>query len=155
MAPPQTDVSQQRFDLSERVRKQEIFGFLEIGNDVLQAVPGEQAATLLASRRGRDSLDRTQTLPDGHVLRYQSNSPTYDEFFRWAEQILNRAIWQSRCQAAGITQTQLASIVQNVPLVVKGLAYRNKSTGVIEEGKDENGIASILIPGGLMALCSC
>ncbi|HEV8060025.1 MAG TPA: ABC transporter permease [Gemmataceae bacterium] len=149
---PQSDMSVQRFELSERVRKQEIFGFLEIGADVLKPSPAGPAGPILASRRGAESLNRTQLLPDGFVLRYQSNSPTYDEFYRWSEQVLNQAIWQSRCEAVGVSREKLAEIVQAVPLVVKGLAHRNPATGEIEEGKDENEIASILIPGGLMVL---
>jgi ABC-2 type transport system permease protein len=150
---PRSDVKQQRFDLSERVRKQEIFGFLEVGDDVMKPLPGGHVGPILGGRRSREAAEeRSKSLPDGNVLRYQSNSPTYDEFFRWAEQVLNRGIWEARCQAAGITTTQLAGIVQNVPLVVKGLASRNLATGEIEEGKDENEIASIMIPGGMMML---
>jgi ABC-2 type transport system permease protein len=149
---PQTDLSAQRFELSERVRKQEIFGFLEIGSDVLKPSPVGPSGPIFSGHRGAAALDRTQVLPDGFVLRYQSNSPTYDEFYRWSEQVLNQAIWQSRCEAAGISREKLAEIVKSVPLVVKGLSQRNKTTGEIEEGKDENEIASILIPGGLMAL---
>ena len=149
---PQSDASMQRFELSERVRKQEIFGFLEIGADVLKPSPAGPAGPILSSRKGGESLNRTQVLPDGFVLRYQSNSPTYDEFYRWSEQMLNQAIWQSRCESAGISREKLAEIVQNVPLVVKSLARRNPATGEIEEGRDENEIASILIPGGLMVL---
>lgn len=149
---PQKDISLQRFNLSERVRKQEIFGFLEIGDDVLKPSPAPPTGPIFASRRNADSLRRTPNLPDGFLLRYQSNSPTYDEFYRWAEQVLNQAIWQSRCETAGISREKLTEIVQPVPLVIKGLARRNPVTGEIEEGKDENEIASILIPGGLMAL---
>ena len=150
---PQSDVKQQRFDLSERVRKQEIFGFLEVGDDVTKPMADGHVGPVLGGRRTRELMEeRAKSLPDGNVLRYQSNSPTYDDFFRWAEQVLNQGIWEARCQEAGITSKQLAGIVQSVPLVVKGLATRNKQTGEIEEGKDENEIASILIPGGMMAL---
>jgi ABC-2 type transport system permease protein len=152
---PQLPFAPQRFDLSEQVRKQELFGFLEIGADVLQAGPAAGSApgsSEFSGRRGLDSLAHTQTLPDAVVLRYQSNSPTYDDFYHWAEHTLNQAIWQSRCEASGVSKEKLASIVQPVPLVVKGLSRRNPTTGEIEEGKDENQIASILMPGGLMIL---
>jgi ABC-2 type transport system permease protein len=150
---PQTDIKTQRFELSERVRNKDIFGFLEVGNDVMRPLPDGHVGPILGGRRSREAfLERNKSLPDGNVLRYQSNSPTYDEFFRWAEQVMNQGIWEERCQKAGITTQQLAGIVQSVPLVVKSLATRNKVTGEIEEGKDENEAASILIPGGLMAL---
>ncbi|CAN5161935.1 hypothetical protein BH10PLA2_BH10PLA2_26050 [soil metagenome] len=150
---PQSDVQQQRFELSERVRSKDIFGFLEVGDDVIKPLADGHVGPILGGRRSREAFqERNKTLPDGNVLRYQSNSPTYDEFFRWAEQVLNQGIWEERCQKAGITSKQLAGIVQSVPLVVKSLATRNKITGEIEEGKDENQAASILIPGGLMTL---
>jgi ABC-2 type transport system permease protein len=152
LVAPETDISGQRLALSERVRNQEIFGFLEIGADVLKPSPAAPSGPMFASRKKAELLSRVQTLPDGFVLRYQSNSPTYDEFYRWSEQVLNQAIWQVRCEAAGISRERLMEMVRTVPLVVKGLAHRNPATGEIEEGKDENELASILIPGGLMVL---
>ncbi len=55
-------IAEQRADLSERVRKGELFGFLEIGSDVLQ--PTSPA----------------DSLKESHAIRYQSNRPTKRKF---------------------------------------------------------------------------
>lgn len=149
---PSTPPATQRYDLSERVRHEDLFGFLEIGADVLESRPGKHQPGSEYRPRGLEKLGRGQAGPDNLVLRYQSSSPNYDDFYHWAEQVLNQAIWQSRCEAAGLSREKFAAIVEPVPLVVKGLSQRDPATGDIEEGKDENQVASILIPGGLMML---
>ena len=149
---PSADFNQQRFELSERVRKQNLFGFVEIGDQVAKDAPALAGPTPALFTKGLGALDRTQHLPDGYVLRYQSDSPTYDDFFRWAERVLNQAVWQNRCDEAGIPRDKLAAVVQPVPLVVKGLSHEDPDTGAITEGEDTNQIASTLMPAGLMML---
>lgn len=70
---------QQRFELAEQVRKQEIFGFVDIGANVLKSPVLDEkyltayAATLAASvgelGRERDKVQAAQ-LPDDLVIRY-------------------------------------------------------------------------------------
>jgi ABC-2 type transport system permease protein len=130
-------VNRQRYELSERVRKEELFGFLEVGADVLQ--PG-RASSAAAEQRG------------GQAVRYQTNHPTSDEFPRWAERVLNEVIQQRRCAEAGLARETVQAVLQRVPLQSKGLSKRNAQTGEIEEAPDENRLVSLLAPMGLMML---
>src|SRR6516162_2430621 len=58
-----------RLRLSQRVRDDEIWGFVEIGPDVLSPVlPGSSTPP-----------------PQGRYLRYQTNHPTYEEFPTWLQ----------------------------------------------------------------------
>jgi ABC-2 type transport system permease protein len=132
-APTPDAVARQRYDLSERVRRQEIFGFVEIGADVY--APAD------VNPKG-----------DDHAVRYQSNSPTYDAFYRWVQQVVNAAVQQERGARAGLKPAQLAALLRPVPLQTKGLSTRDPQTGAIVDGSDENPIASLLMPGGLMIL---
>ena len=130
----------QRFELSERVRRGELFGFLEIGAAVLDSPP------ITAASDGEDSAsDRSQ-------VRYQSNSPTYDDFRDWARPILQNAVQEARFRRARLDSETVRSALQPVPLVVKGLSEIDPETGAVAEGKDENPIVSILAPAALMIL---
>jgi ABC-2 type transport system permease protein len=137
-------VAQQRFDISERVRNGEIFGFLEIGSDVFETSPTEA--------NSNDTALTENAAADDAVLRYQSNSPTFDDFQRWARPILERAIQEVRFQRSSLESATVRAALQPVPLVVKGLSEKDQATGDIEEAKDENPIASVLAPAALMIL---
>jgi ABC-2 type transport system permease protein len=123
-------MKEQRLDLSERVRRREILGFLEIGPEVFQTAsePGaEQAA-----------------------IRYQSNSPTNQDFSQWADAVINEAVHNQRAAKLGVSPEQLKATLQPVPLLSKGLSKRN-ARGEIEDTPEDR-IASFLVPAGLMML---
>ena len=135
-------INQQRFELSERVRRGEIFGFLDIGANVYEF--GEAAPTA-AAPAAPPQLDQLQ-------IRYQSASPTYDDFQKWARPILEHAIQETRFQSAGLSSPVVRSVLTPVMLVTKGLSERAAETGEVQEAKDENPIAAVLAPAGLMLL---
>jgi ABC-2 type transport system permease protein len=135
-------VEQQRFELSERVRRGEIFAFLDIGPEVYEY--GEAAAAVAAPTAGAQ-LDRA-------LIRYQSASPTYDDFRDWARPILEHAIHEKRFQSAGLSSAVVRSTLAPVMLVSKGLSEKEAKTGEIREAKDENPVVAILGPAALMLL---
>jgi len=134
--PPPGDnpaaVNEQRLELSERARRGELVGFLEIGPSVA-AVPGSA------------STERP-------AVRYQTNNPTFEAFPRWAQQVLQQAIQERRAAALGLSPDRLQALVQPVPFLTKGLTARNPETGAIEDAPDENRLVSFLAPGGLLIL---
>jgi ABC-2 type transport system permease protein len=139
-----SEIDTQRFELSQRVRSGEIFGFLDIGARVFEhpsaisVTPGTAAAV-------DGQLDQS-------LIRYQSNSPTYDEFQNWARPILEHTIQEARFLTAGLSSSEVRAVLAPVPLVTKGLSEKDDSTGEIQEAEDQNPIASILVPGALMML---
>jgi ABC-2 type transport system permease protein len=143
--PEPGDIDQQRYDLSERVRKQELFGFLEI--DLLPPHPAAGADPPKSTEPGR------QVPPQGWVIAYYySNSPTYQESQRWAEDVINQTAREQRFHAvsAQLSGANLQALLQRVPLEIKGLIQRNTATGQIEGPRTEDPTASLLVPGGLM-----
>jgi ABC-2 type transport system permease protein len=124
----------QRWELSERVRKGELFGFLEIGPDVCRPAPPAPP----------------DSPPDERfALRYQSNSPTYTAFYTWAERVLNDAVQERRCAAAGQPRAAVRALVEPVPLITKGLT-RQGADGRPEDPKPEDRIAPMVVPAGVM-----
>jgi ABC-2 type transport system permease protein len=148
------DVAQQRFELSEKVRKGTLFAFVEIGSRVLE--PPASAPAVVPSARTRDADNPFSMTPsttdDRLAVRYQSNSPTYDAFRNFAGPVINLAIREARYTAAGLPADKVRAASQPVPVMNKGLTRRNSATGQLEEGRDENQIVSLLVPGGLLFL---
>jgi ABC-2 type transport system permease protein len=138
--PEATD--QQRYELSERVYHNEFFAFLEIGPDVFSFTP---------SLPGGAALDPRKTLSDRGVLRYQSNNPTYADFYRWAERVVNKEVHRRRCLRSGVPPDEIDPLLQPVPVLSKGLSKRT-AQGKIEDPPTESQIAHFLMPVGLIML---
>jgi len=125
-------VSSQRLELSDRVRNEQLAGFLDIGPDVgaTGGAPGDRAG-----------------------LRYQSDNVAaearFDAFPRWAERVINEAIRQQRIAAAGLTVGQVQAVLQPVPLVSQTLSRQNPATGAIEETAEGSVLARL---GSMMSL---
>ncbi len=147
---------QQRFELSERVRKGTLFGFVEIGSRVLDVPTTFPAPAVVPTHRMRNSDDlfaaSSSTAEDPLAIRYQSNSPAYETFRNFAGPVINLAIREARYAAQGLPADKVRAASQSVPLMNKGLTRRNAQTGQLEEGRDENPIISLLVPGGLLML---
>ena len=138
-------LDEQRFELSERVRRGELFGFLEVGGGVLQSEPAQSTAKSPESASG-DNVDGSRS------VRYQSNSPTYTDFRGWAEGILNDAVKEQRFRETGLPREVVQRVLTPVPVVVKGLTDRDADSGVVQEARDQNQAVAILTPAALMML---
>jgi ABC-2 type transport system permease protein len=149
-------IDQQRFDLSERVRKGTLFGFMEIGGRVFETADSAQASSggkqPPSSRVDDDEATSSPTRDDRFAIRYQSSSPNYDAFRNWASPVINKVVRDSRYAAEGLPADKVRAAVQRVPLSNKGLTQRNPATGQFDEARDENPIVSFLAPGGLLML---
>jgi ABC-2 type transport system permease protein len=132
----------QRHELSERVRKGKLFGFAEIGRDVLTPVPAPVGKTApLPKPKGTPGQGAGSEVPDEFALLYQSNSPTYDTFSRWLHGVVNEKVKDLRGRKAGLEPDKLKEVLQPVALNSRNL-----------EGKDENPVLALLMPGGLLIL---
>jgi ABC-2 type transport system permease protein len=136
-------IAKQRLELSERVRRNEIDGYLEVGANVLDG------PTDLASLAERDKLSDTK---DDRLIRYQSNRPTYDAFYQWADKVLNTGIREQRAAKAGLPPGKISLMILPVSLKSKGLTRLDSETGEIVDGPADNLIVSILVPGGLIIM---
>jgi ABC-2 type transport system permease protein len=125
----------QRFELSKRVREGELFGFFEIGGDVETPplVPG---------------IPHPE---DRNVVRYQTNSPTYDEFPVFLERAVNSLVKRDRCEDFHLNPLQVDQASMPVPLERKGLSEKN-ANGEIGEAADHNRLATLMVPFGFMMM---
>jgi ABC-2 type transport system permease protein len=126
-------INLQRYELSERVRAEKLFGFVEI--------LGEQARA-----EGRDA-------PTGTViLRYQSNRPIYETFAKLVAAALAKDLRDAHAQKAGLSAEGVNVFLQPVALESRGLSGRDAVTGAIIEGPEHNRVAAYLVPAGMMML---
>src|SRR6202035_5591641 len=114
-------LSQLRYDLSERVRKQDLFGFLEIGPDVGKL---QHDTAPLERDASRDDPEGAAGSADERSLRYQSNSATYDAFQIWAQGVLDKEVQRQRFETAHVdlSQDKLTALLRPVHLIAKGLS---------------------------------
>lgn len=84
---PGADVDALLLDLSERVRNEELFAFVEIGANVLNATATHTAAEF-------DAREET--------VRYFSNAPTYKNVRRWLAGVLADSVQRWRFDRSGL-----------------------------------------------------
>jgi ABC-2 type transport system permease protein len=126
---------EQRLQLSERVRTGELFGFLEIGPEVLDP-------------------DKGKTGKQDPVIRYQSNSPTNLDFPHLIEEPLLYAIQDLRIDEAHLpaARAKIHAIARPAKVGAMGLTRRNPASGQIEDNSIQSSIVPVMAPIGMMLL---
>jgi ABC-type Na+ efflux pump permease subunit len=122
-----TTVEELREQLSLRVKKGELYGFVEVGPDVFQ--PRSEGATNESS-----------------ALRYQSNRPPPREWEQLVEQVVTRAVQEERCRKANLKYPDVQNVMTTVVLDSKGLTTRDPATGVLRDGVEQNPLTAFIVP---------
>jgi ABC-2 type transport system permease protein len=137
IAPASGDdaINLQRFDLSERVRRGDLTGILEIGEKVPSAIVA----------------DAPRNLPDDEIVRYRTNTPAAMGFRDWAGKAIDRIVQRERLAKLSLSEAQVKTIQSKVAVESAGLA-RKDSTGKIVYSEAERDVVSFLIPFGLVFL---
>jgi ABC-2 type transport system permease protein len=138
--PPAADPKLQRLELSERVRHEQLFAFIEISPAVLQPTP--HAA--LHATNGKD--------PKNSPVSTYSNAGGFDELRRWLEESVNEGIRRARLAQIGVDQSRLSGVLEDVKVERFGLVSRNPKTGEIHEASKKNEVAEFAVPFGIMLL---
>jgi ABC-2 type transport system permease protein len=132
-------VERQRYELSERVRKGELVGFLELLD--VTSLPRSK----VSSAEKGPAVGQVQ-------LRYQSNRVTEEAFARLAETAVAKAVRDGIKQDKDLSEKEVKLLVQPARLEKKGLSERDSRTGKITEVSEQSQIASVAAPAGLMML---
>jgi ABC-type Na+ efflux pump permease subunit len=151
-------IQEQRFEVSDRVQRREIFGFVEIGPDVLTPPKGQEPQHIAMSPMAGplvNNLSNRVLAParDGErsYLRYQTDGITYQEFPMWADEVLNRAILKERLLQAGMNADKLPSL-EPVVFRTEGLTRRDDQTGTLHDQPVTDQLAGYLLPLGIVFL---
>jgi ABC-type Na+ efflux pump permease subunit len=118
-----------RYRLSEEVRQGKIFGFAEIGADIIDPAKADKNSG----------------------MRYQTNSPTYRSFPEWLQAEVNKRTFEVRAKNAGIDLDTYAKIVLPARLNTIGLTKKNEQGEYVDTPLPDP-LVSFLLPLGLIML---
>jgi ABC-2 type transport system permease protein len=142
-------IQRQRFELSERVRSGELFGFAEIGPDVDRPLVSLNSINLKDPAAAAAAI---LTPDERYVVRYQSNRPMYFDFSKLVEKVVSTTVQLQRGTDSGLSMSNAAGLIQPVPLVPKGLSRIDPATGKISDAPDDSPLTSIVVPMSLTIL---
>jgi ABC-2 type transport system permease protein len=121
-------VDEVKVDLSEQVRKKDLFAFVEIPAEVITATAG--------------------TVPPIH---YYAENTTYEPLPNWLRTALNEEITKRRFDQAGIDQALITRLNTRTPLSTFGLLER-AADGSVTEAKEVDALARMALPFFLLVL---
>ena len=159
-AGPVTD--EVRLKLSEQIRRNELFAFVEIDADALKrAAPSPMLAALAdkgvagaggaAESPESGAGKRSVPVSPGAPVRIHMESIAYNEVGRWLMQAINQASFALRLHDAGLNPAVVAGAVSPISIEELGL-YSHGVTGKIQKGDEAARGVSFFIPLGLMML---
>jgi len=142
---PEQDLRQLRLELSDQIRNGELYGFLEIGENIINPPMIENSEGELEIEKSSDANTELQT----SVALYSKN-PALDDLRGWVRGHLNDRVREIRLTQLGVDTKQAESIflwhgVEGMELV------EADESGEIKDAKRANEIASLAVP-GLMTL---
>ena len=115
IVPPDQDAALQRLALSDRIRRGNLFAFVEIRADAFET----------RKKTSRDADDR--------VVTWYANEGGVAEARRWFSGPLNDGLRRVRLAKLGIDPEHFGEILDTVPLLNMNLLTREKKTGQIRE----------------------
>jgi ABC-2 type transport system permease protein len=117
-----------RVELSTRVRKKELFGFVEIPASVID---------LNATKADR--------------VDYYTETPSYSQLPSWLEDTVEREVIARRFTAAAVDSRLVAQLTRRTDVATSGL-FEQKADGTVTSAKRVSGLQTFALPFGLMYL---
>lgn len=131
---PRPDMKEQLLELSEKVRKSEIFAFVDISPDILKgAAPSPNGG------------------PAPSEIKYYSDQPAYRDIIRWLTRSVGWRVQSVRLRDAGLDPEVVNNAMTPVEVENLGL-YEKTAGGEIKPATQVNETAAFMLPLGLMLL---
>jgi ABC-2 type transport system permease protein len=127
--------SEQRLALSDRIRRHELFAFLEVGAAALHPAAGDDAA--------KDAANRVD---------YYANAGGIDETRQWISGPANDGVRRARLAEAGVPPERFAALLAGVTVQTMSLVARDPQTGAIGESHKKSDLEAFAVPFGMMML---
>jgi ABC-2 type transport system permease protein len=121
---PGPDAAAERLALSDRIRRKQLFAFLEITNE-----PGLKAA-------------------------YYTNAGGLDLSRQWFSACLNEGVQRVRLVEMGLAEERLRDLMKSVPVDRMDLVSRNARTGQVEPARKKSELEGLATPFTLVMLIS-
>jgi ABC-2 type transport system permease protein len=128
---PASDPKDQLLALSDRVRRNQLAAFLEIGKDAL---------------RPSNPIDASEeTDPDTRVS-YYTNTGGIDELRNWLNGPINDGVRLARLRQLGIDIDRNRTLLAPVPIEGLSLLERDERTGQVREARKRNELEGFFVP---------
>lgn len=156
-------VEAQRLELSERIRKDELFAFIEIGKDVLSVslpkVPTAEevrAAREAAASVSAFDLDAridaaAKALGEAATVRYTTNRPTYGDVRAFVQEKVAVQAQAARAAALNLSPAMVMAAARP-PLVANAPPYFRDATGKVQQESRQGQVMSFIMPFALLFL---
>jgi len=131
----------QRLLLSDRVRRGELFAFLEIGANALH--PGEEV-------EGQDPASREKAA--ARRVAFYSNSSTLGDVRYWLADAADTGLRRARLLQIGVDQKHFRDLLGSIPVEPMSLVVKDEETGKIGAAVKKNEAADFGVPFTVMAL---
>ena len=128
--PDTANISQQKLDLSSRVRKKEIHAFVQIGSDIVHPHPGEESSRII----------------------YYAENAALDNLRSWFDNVINNKIREIRILESGVDQEKVKDLFFWVNTEGMGLVNIDAKTGTITEARRSSEMQTIFVPYILLLL---
>lgn len=129
-----------RLELSEQIRKRELYAFVELPRDLLEVRPLD-LAQLVSSP---DALK----LPE---IVYCSEDSALSDARRWLDATLNQLVRAQRLAANGVSPEALLELERRAQVRSQGLYVRNEAGEIVSEEKPDE-LLSVFLPMAIMML---
>jgi ABC-2 type transport system permease protein len=134
-----------RLEQSERVRRGELAGVVEVGSDV------DQPATLTGLNE-LDGLSSGPSADERQSVIYQAHSHTSRDFPEWLRRAANDAVLVRRAHKYDLDAEKVRDAAHTVPLLARDLSVRDPESGKVVEGTGAARLVSFVVPVGLVML---
>jgi ABC-2 type transport system permease protein len=130
VAPDGRDPAAQHLELSDRVRRGELYAFLDVGPDVLHPRP---------------DIDT-----DG--IRFHAENAALDDMRRWLSRPVNNQLRRARLEETGLDVESVSDLFSGSSVEGLGLVSVDKKTGVVKEAERSDEGKALGIPMAMMML---
>jgi ABC-2 type transport system permease protein len=139
VAPGGDDPNAQRLVLSDRVRRRELFAFLDVGRDALR--PPDPGGTGSSGK-----------VPESSRVNYYSNAGGIDETRMWISGPVSDGLRRVRLAQLGVDHSRFADILAPASVQPMSLITRDQGTGKIVKAHKKTEVESFLVPFVLVML---
>jgi ABC-2 type transport system permease protein len=129
------DPNEQRLALCDRIRRRDLFGFIEVAPEAIHPPGGVEA------RKGRKDL-----------ASFYSSAGGIDRADSWLNGVLDDSIRAARLAELGVEPGQAPFLMKGVPLDTMTLVVRDSKTGTIHAPVKQDATAAFAVPFAAMVL---
>jgi ABC-2 type transport system permease protein len=140
---PSVEAQKQIAELSDRVRKQDLYAVVEIPKAI---------EVILRHKLTNDSSPSKDYSASQASIRFYSEESGLADAKRWVGNLINREIRNRRLENEDIDPAKVAQASANVPISGMGLVNRTTSGGIVAASIQTDPIQAIFVPLGVMIL---